>query len=185
MRQPIEQILASELSAGERLLWSGSPRKGIALRSSDLFLIPFSILWGGFAFFWEYSVYTSKAPLFFKLWGIPFILVGIYFIFGRFIVEAKQRENISYGLTTQRVIIVTGSRTRKVKSLQLKTLTDLSLSEKSDRTGTITFGPLNPMYAWFGATSWPGMGQHQTPSFDMIENAKMVYEKIRSAQNDA
>ena len=100
-----ERELAKHLESGERLVWSGVPRQGIAFRKSDLFLVPFSVMWGGFAIFWEASVLTSDAPLFFCLWGIPFVLVGLYIMFGRFVVDARMRARAAYGLTDRRIIM--------------------------------------------------------------------------------
>ncbi len=99
------QEIQNELKPGEKLLWSGQPQPGIRFRASDIFIIPFSLLWGGGAIFWEYSVlfimpsgsktFHDSTPTFsiiFPLFGIPFVLVGLYMIFGRFIVDAKTRE---------------------------------------------------------------------------------------------
>lgn len=180
-----EQEISRELSGSERLLWSGAPRKGIMLRGSDAFVIPFSILWCGFAIFWETMVVIQGAPFFFMLWGIPFVVVGLYFVFGRFIVEAKQREKACYGLTSQRIVIISGLFSRKVQSLNLKTLSEITYREKPDGSGTIAFGANNPLFAIFGGMSWPGMSQYLPPCFDLIPNAKEVYEMVRRAQQDA
>ena len=68
--------IESLLGKDERLLWSGKPASGVMFHLSDIYLIPFSLLWGGFAIFWESAALTTSAPLLFKLWGIPFVLVG-------------------------------------------------------------------------------------------------------------
>lgn len=76
------QVISAELSSKEKLLWSGQPPAGVRLTSADWRLIPFSILWGGFAIAWETVVIVKSAPLFFRLWGIPFVAMGLYFMFG-------------------------------------------------------------------------------------------------------
>jgi hypothetical protein len=183
--------IEKELSSGERLLWSGQPRGGIRLRTTDVFVIPFSILWCGFAIFWEFMALTvpANAPgpidIAFPLFGMPFVLVGLYFVFGRFLVDARSRERTFYGLTNDRIIIVTGLLSRRIKSLNLRTLSDISLTERSDGSGIITFGPSHPFGVWFPAGSWPGAGQYAPPAFDMIDRAKEVYEMIRQAQKTA
>jgi hypothetical protein len=180
-----KQILQAQLAPHERLLWSGQPRTGIVFRAADAFMIPFSLLWCGFAVFWEMGVLTTGAPFFFKLWGVPFVLAGLYFVFGRFIVDARQRAKTYYGVTNERVMIVSGLFSRKLKSLNLKTLTDVSLEEKSDGSGTITFGASTPMPWWSSGMAFPGWGPQSAPGFEMIQNAKQVYETIRTAQRQA
>jgi hypothetical protein len=177
----ISSTIQSKLKSGERLLWNGKPQGGIRFRSSDAFLIPFSLMWGGFAVSWEVSVILSSAPFFFKLWGIPFVLAGIYIIFGRFIVDAKNRDKTIYAVTNQRIIIISALFGRKIKSLNLRTLPELTLNEKSDGSGTITFGSTSAFNVW-GNPSWPGTAQTQVPSFEMINNARQVYNTIQAVQ---
>ncbi len=55
------------LSQGEQILWRGKPERFSLLNKKDSFMIPFSILWCGFAIFWELSVIISGAPLLFRL----------------------------------------------------------------------------------------------------------------------
>jgi hypothetical protein len=188
MRAPTEvaSALAKELGSGERLLWSGQPKQGVVFRASEWFMTPFALMWGGFAIFWEWQVLQSDAPPFFALWGIPFVLIGLYLILGRFIVEARQRASTFYGVTNESVLIVSGLFTRKVKSLALRTLSDLAVSEQASGEGTISFGGGAPFASWFGGFgAWPGMEAYLGPRFEMIPNAKSVYNTIRDAQRSA
>jgi hypothetical protein len=180
-----ESQIKAELGSQERVLWTGRPRSGILLRPADALLIPFSLLWGGFAIFWEATVITQRAPFFFKLWGVPFVLVGLYLIVGRFFADARQRAKTYYGITSERIIIISGLFRRSVKSLNIETLSDITLTEKSDGSGTITLGPTHPMLGWLGGASWPGTQQYSPPGLDLIDDACSVYETIRAAQRDA
>jgi hypothetical protein len=173
------------LDRGERQLWAGAPRRGLVLRASDALLIPFSLMWGGFAVFWEASVLRDGAPIFFALWGVPFVLMGIYITVGRFFVDAARRARTAYAVTNERIVIEVGGVgpfAGSTKSLPLRTLSEVQLRERSDRVGTITFGPQPFRAAAFGG-SWPG--GHQVPAFDLIPDARRVYDIIREAQRNA
>lgn len=186
MMLSIEQVLRPELGCDERLVWSGAPKQGVFFRPSDLVAVPFSLMWGGFAVFWEYSVSTAKdAPIFMMLWGVPFVLAGLYMIAGRFFADAYQRKRTYYGVTDQRIVILGGLFNREVKSLPLTTLSDITFSERPDHRGTITFGPSSFGLSMMGSTPWPGASKRMPPAFDLIENARHVYALIREAQQSA
>ena len=178
-------VVREQLGSDEHLLWSGQPKGGVRLRPADLFMVPFSLMWGGFAIFWEWGVVTDGAPFFFMLWGVPFVLMGLYLIVGRFFWDAYRRNQTFYGLSNQRVVIVTKGLRAKIKSLQLRTLTDVTLTASQDGTGSIQFGA-GPTGAatWFAGSGWPGM-QAIAPAFEMIENAKSTYDLVRQAQGKA
>ena len=180
----LPEEISGALAPGEHALWWGRPRQGLVLRGSDLFTIPFSLMWCGFAIFWESSAAGSAdAPGFMVLWGIPFVAVGLYMVIGRFFAEALQRSKTYYALTSDRVLIVSGVFSRTLKSLSLRTLSDITLTESRGGGGSITFGPQGPFASMFGGTSsWPGMQQQQSPRFDLIDDARAVHEQIRQAQ---
>jgi hypothetical protein len=171
------------LDSGESVLWAGAPRQGLVLRASDIFMIPFSLLWGGFAIFWLVGAAAAGAPPFFLAFGVPFVVIGLYMIIGRFFVDARQRAKTLYAVTDRRAMIVSGLFSRSINSLPLDSLSDVTLTEKSDRTGTITFGRPNPMGLFYPAgMQWPGMSQYQSPAFDMIDNVKVVHDHILEAK---
>lgn len=179
--------IAQALESGESLIWSGTPRKGLMLRSSDAYMIPFSLLWGGFAIFWETSVLHRSGPnaAFMSVWGIPFVLAGLYLIVGRFLVDAAIRARTLYGLTNRRAIIISGLFSRTINSLPLRTLTDISLRVRSDHRGTILLGRPLPYSSWSSGMRWPGGSQYSTPAFEMIPHAKAVHRQLLEAQHAA
>ncbi|HUA40131.1 MAG TPA: hypothetical protein VMA32_01080, partial [Streptosporangiaceae bacterium] len=99
--------LQQYLRPGERLLWSGRPDPTVWLTAADMFMIPFSILWGGFAIFWEIGV-SSGGPNFGTIWGIPFVALGLYMIFGRFFYKKYRKKRTCYGITDQRALVAIG-----------------------------------------------------------------------------
>jgi len=176
-----------ELAAGEKLLWSGWPRQGLRLNISDVFAIPFSLVWCGFAIFWETTVFKQSAPLLFKLWGAPFVAVGLYMLFGRFLVEARTRSRTFYGVTNQRLIIVTGYFSRRVRSLPWQSLSPATLTERGNGGGTISFGPRLPFGLSQSGNIGGGLGAGQplVPVLDLPERAREAYDAIKLAQQAA
>lgn len=148
-------------------------------------MIPFSLLWGGFAIFWEFVAVSGGVPFFIMLWGIPFVLVGLYLIVGRFFFDAAQRKNTFYALTNERAIIISGVFTQSTKSLNIKKLPEINISTKSNGKGTITFGASHPMSWMNTGIGFPNMGRNNiAPSFEMIDDAKTVYQYIKWVQRE-
>jgi hypothetical protein len=193
MRLDYESPIHQQLEPGERLLWVGRPRQGFFLRGSDAFYIPFSIVWGGFALFWETMVLTSLVRargaagvigVVFALFGIPFVLVGLHMMFGRFVLDARERGSTYYGVSDRRILIVSGRVSRNLASIELPRLPPLQLTEHRDGTGTITL--LDPATRGrTGPRTWLG-GDTRFPAgaamFERVAEAVDVFRTIREAQ---
>jgi|SRR5271157_5249446 len=169
--------LQGYLGPGEKLLWSAQPEAGLKLRGSDAIVIPFSLMWAGFALFWEFSVLRTNAPLFFKLWGIPFVLVGLYMVVGRFFVDAWMRARTVYGVTNQRILILSGF-SRCLTSLTLRTLPEVTVTERSDGSGTISFGQVLSVLSGRGFRNQ----SRACPVLEFIPDVRSVSSIIHAAQ---
>ncbi|HWY61071.1 MAG TPA: hypothetical protein VNW15_04140 [Rhizomicrobium sp.] len=167
------------LMPGERIVWTGQPRSGLRLTGQDLILVPFSLMWGGFAIFWEWGVTQApNTPTFFSLWGVPFVLVGLYMIAGRFFVDSWLRGHTLYAVTNQRVLILRTVPTTRFTALAIDRLPELSLYESNDGTGTIRFQQtMSPFYGR-GFGGWnPALDP--TPQFLAVPDARSVFAQIQ------
>ncbi len=98
-------------------------------------MVPFSIMWGGFAVFWELGVLATGAPAFFDLWGLPFVALGLYLIFGRFIYKRRQKERTVYGVTDQRGIVLVDGRSLSDAPLKYQPLNVRRVQRRPPRDG--------------------------------------------------
>lgn len=134
------ELFRAELLKDEEVLCCGQPDSSAIFSDSDIFLIPFSILWGGFAMFWELSAVKMGAPFFFCLFGIPFVIIGLYFIFGRFIYKGIKKKHTYYAVTNQRVLILISLSNKNLVAEFITQIPCINKSVRSNGKGTIKFG---------------------------------------------
>lgn len=122
------QMVREHLRPGEDLIWAGTPDRAALFSTGDAFLIPFSILWFSFACFWEAGV-TQAGGGFMSLFGIPFIVLGLYIVAGRFVYKRISHGRTAYGVTGDRAIIVTPTSFRDLP------LRDVPITVRRSRNG--------------------------------------------------
>ena len=102
MDQDNTQWIRPYLEPGEQILWLGKPETLHLLAAQDVFLIPFSLLWFGFAVFWEITVFRMGTPWFFPLFGAFFVMIGLYLTVGRFLWKAYVLRHTLYAITDRK-----------------------------------------------------------------------------------
>lgn len=179
----LEQQIRPELQGDEKLLWVGRPRQGLRFTAGDIIALPFALFWCGFVAVWEWIAIHQNAGWVFVLWGVPFILVGVHLLAGRYISDAYRRSRTFYGLTTRRLVFVMRGSHRKVESVNLAALPQVTLREGANRRGSIVLGPWNPLYEVIASSS-RRTSRHALPRLDGIENVRSVYDRLIKAQEE-
>jgi hypothetical protein len=173
------EVLKAYTNNGKDLVWTGRPRQGFFFRKSDWYFVPFSLLWGGFAIAWEISVVVMEAGILFQLWGIPFVLVGLYMMVGRFFHDAWYRKRTFYGLTKDHLII---KRPKKVQEVPFADIASIDLSEQQQR-GTLSFDLGSYQKSNKSTTSKSNMAVPAMSNIlDSIADANTAYEIIRTSK---
>jgi len=129
-----------DLLRGEKLIWSGKPKQGIIFRKNDLLIIPFSIFWLLFCFLAINTILKTQVPNFLLFVVIPFALLGLFLLFGRYILDLKRRNKIKYWLTDQRIVIQGEKLKNEFKSISTKDLKYVEYKPKKIGFGTIILG---------------------------------------------
>jgi hypothetical protein len=169
-------LFEAYLNHNERILWMGQPQAWRILGLSDLFLIPFSIFWLGFALMWV-TGFGSGNPIWF--FGILHVVVGLYMLFGRFIHKYLRWRGMYYAVTNQRVLWLNRSFWRQaLQSRFINTLPMLDLKGGWGGTSTIIFEP--PATTSRNQTSRQQMlGEADGLGFYNITDAAEIYHLIQ------
>jgi hypothetical protein len=138
----------SELQPGESLYWTGvadPARAAVSALPAALFGIPFA----GFAAFWINAAYHGThafhksggnsftgAFSFFPLFAVPFLLIGLGIILAPLWAYLSGRTTV-YAVTNQRVMVISGSSTRSVKSCTPADIVSVDHLERADGSGDI------------------------------------------------
>jgi hypothetical protein len=182
-----QQIIKSEISSSEQLLWFGRPRQGLIFRSSDIWGIPLTLLYLCFLAALSHHLWSTASEEFIDLYIIVlagvFIIFGLYLVIGRFFVDLLQRKKISYGITNERIVIVSGVFSQETNFVNLEGLAEIDIVEDSNGFGTIIFGR-DKMDDSYNKWLWEEdrIPVIRAPKFRDIPNAKNVHEIIRNAQ---
>ncbi|MBI4332352.1 MAG: VWA domain-containing protein [Chloroflexi bacterium] len=142
------------------------------------------------------------------LFGSSFGGLSLILLWG-FIFNPIQRRRTSYALTDRRLITISGLLNPKARSFDLSSINFISLTEPTHGKATIIFGQVDPVsygltdpvrkqrmlnsWKWFGyrfelfEVGWPvydgtpHSARHMVGRFELIENARMVYNMLREA----
>lgn len=183
------EAVRPELTPGEAIVWTGKPEIGVIFHREDALLIPFSLLWGGFAIFWEMAVsgrqlwgfpsHTSNPSSFGMIWGAAFVLIGQYLIWGRFIYAAWQKRSTLYAVTNLRVIAMQTGWPRRIASAYIESLPALIKEIRARGIGTLRFTPAGSLLSRrAGWTAWSGSDASGFPSFADVADVDALYQIV-------
>ena len=171
---------APYLDEGERLVWEGQPATGLRFRPSDLLQSGFGLIFFCFSVFWVSMAASSGGDgdggvfrLIFPLFGLPFVAVGAYLLFGRFFWSAHVRRKTRYALTNKRAIVATSALGRSLKSWPITAETRLE------------FEPGDQATIWFHEEERRGSkGRRYTvkKGFEYVSGGDELYRLMRSVQ---
>jgi hypothetical protein len=143
------------LQPAESVLWSGRSDPAVMFTAADIYLIPFSVLFCGFSVFWLVGA-TASEPSgstagVFPLFGVPFVIIGLYYLVGRFLVKWILKRTTAYAITDRRAIVLVGRS--RLSEAELHGGSRLTSVSRNQSHMSVTFNSATPPGAWFSGWS--------------------------------
>jgi hypothetical protein len=157
----VQLCAQSELQGGESLVWSGAAdpsRSAMSALPVALFGIPFAAV----AFSMMSNAYrgthnlanhhtTLASGFSVPLFGLPFLLIGVGITLSPLWVYLKGRSSV-YAVTNRRVMLITGTSSRSVKSITPTDIAGVNYRERPDGRGDVLIRTNSVMRTNNGAT---------------------------------
>ena len=144
-------IIQNELLNNEDVIWHGAPYLAKHFIKFDIFFIPFSVFWLILLIHMLSGILiniTDFHPIGIILLipvSVAFMIFGLYFVFGRFIMKRSIKKRTIYAITNKRILVIRMSLNgaiKKVSSREINSISDESVSCDNNGIGTISFGAI-------------------------------------------
>ncbi len=162
------------LDSDEKLLWQGAPATGLRFTGAGAVLSFFGIFFLGFALFWIGMAASMSGDVLFPLFGVPFVLVGLWLVVGHWFFDAYMRKKTRYALTSRRALIARALFSRHMESYPI--LRDSQIRLISGKLDTVHFA--QKTYRTKNGTSVRNIG------FRYINDGQKVFDLLRKVQKD-
>lgn len=177
-----QTLLRPYLLPGERLVWSGRPKRGIVFKLDNLVLVPLGLAWMGMAVLGAVdALATWRGDIFVGAWSIVALAVGFYLVAGRFLAEAWLRNRLFYAVTNRRLLILRTGLMPRLRSIEIGFLPVFEYEEHRDGRGSLSFDIDDDEGSpwWLGTRRQVALSPHVLRfRFDRIEQPRFVYDLI-------
>ncbi len=164
------------LDSDEDVLWCDKPTKILVFSTADIFTTMFGFVWLSFSIFWTVTAFMATNDAddavfsIFPVFGLPFVFIGMYLLFFRYVISAIQRKRMIYAITNKRVLIVHTGRKQYVQEYRYTDISNVQMKCDNNDVGSIFF--------FSGALRYNrnGSSYASTSGVFGIKNTKKVYK---------
>ena len=179
-----EEIIKKHLN-NEKILWHGAPVKVPLFNKWDIFMIPFTLIFGGSMIFYAVLaliMMIKGESILFSLIGITAILMGAYILLFRLWYRKKRIKKQVYFVTNKRAFAFDTMRDAVIFDIPLSE-TDLYLGDKSLIVGDAN--SIGDFVYNLGLDIFFRKFAKETPSFKYIDNINGVSKIIMTNKEKA
>ena len=176
------QEVIERFMKNEKVLWQGNPKNIPIFNKSDIWLIPFTVIFGGFLILYALisaiMMFTGQSILF-SLVGITFLIMGAYILFLRLWYRKKRISRELYFVTEKRIFAFDTLRNDVIFDIPLEE-TEIYLGDKS-----LILSDLNPIGDFIynlGLDIFFRKFSKETPCFKYIDDISGVCKIIVTAK---
>jgi len=191
MYYDIYNTFKDDLQKDEEIRWAGQPTTKIYLTGIDVFLTLFAIGWLAMTipgFNSAYILFQETGVIFPMIFMIPFLAVGLYLLFFRFIQLKNRKKKTYYIITNKRIISIIKKKNNKIFQAEfIKNIPSINKKIRKNGVGTIIFGNTPYFMASMYGNTAMNYGQMNNqygyygsiyPVFLDIHDAEQVYNIV-------